>query len=113
MLELTTVAFIFITVYLGVFYIGSEVMNLTAWPFLVVALGAALISYSIARIAVPNWKRVLDQERREGVAKEDIIGVIVVAVAGILGHNVLAVRRWGWQRMSIIFAVNILTSFFF
>ena len=116
MYELTTVVAIFVAVHVGVFFVASEVLHLDAVKFAMAVFGAAIVSAAVARFAVPSWKsyvqRVLDEEKRDGDVVSDIIGVVVVILAGAIAQNVLIVRRYGVQRWAGILLVNALVNAF-
>jgi hypothetical protein len=116
MYELTAVAAIFVAVHVGVFFVASEVLHLDAVQFAIAVFGAAIISAIVARFAVPDWKmfveRVMNEEKRDGDVVSDIIGVVVVILAGAIAQNVLIVRRYGVRRWAGIMLVNAIVSAF-
>ena len=114
MLELTTVAAIFVGLHVAVIYVASEVLRLEAMPFAIVIVGTAIVSALVAKATQPTWlakfKQILNQETHVGDVKEDLLGVLAVFVAGAVANNWLMVRRFGAQRWAGVVAVNMLVN---
>jgi len=114
MLELTTVAAIFVGLHVAVIYVASEVLHLDAMPFAIVIIGTAIVSAIVAKATEPTWlakfKQILNQEKQIGDVKEDLLGVLAVFVAGAVANNWLMVRRFGARRWAGVVAVNVLIN---